>query len=143
VPAEDLSWALLWEGIEMKVLRRGDGTGVYTLLNRFAPGVELPKHRHVGAVHGYTIEGRWGYREYDWIACAGSYVFEPSGSTHTLYVPESADGPAVVVFVIEQALVLLDEHGNEFMTQDSATIDAMYRDCLAARGIEYPAGVLP
>ncbi len=141
--AESIPWVELYEGIEMKMLRRGEGTGIYTVMNRFAPGIELPKHRHVGAVHGYTIEGRWGYREYAWIADKGGYVFEPSGSVHTLYVPDDATDAAVVVFVIEQALILMDENEEEFMTQDADTIDEMYRACLAARGIDYPDGVLP
>jgi quercetin dioxygenase-like cupin family protein len=138
----NIPWVELHEGIEMKMLRRGDGTGIYTVMNRFAPGIELPKHRHVGAVHGYTLQGRWGYREYDWLADAGGYVFEPSGSVHTLYVPEGAAEQAVVVFIIEEALILLDENDEEFMRQDAATIDEMYRGCLAARGIDYPEDVL-
>ena len=138
-----IPWVELWEGIEMKMLRRGESTGVYTLMNRFAPGVEIPKHRHVGAVHAYTLQGSWGYREYDWVAEPGAYVFEPSGSVHTLYCPTESVEPAVVVFVIEEALILLDENDNEFMRQDSKTIDDMYRACLAARGIDYPDEVLP
>lgn len=140
---DSIPWVELWDGIEMKMLRRGESTGVYTLMNRFAPGVEIPKHRHVGAVHGYTLQGRWGYREYDWIAQAGAYVFEPSGSVHTLYSPSDSNEPAVVLFVIEEALILLDDNDQEFMRQDSETIDQMYRDCLAARGIAYPEAVLP
>ena len=41
---------------------------VYTIMNRFAPGFQAPKHLHLGEVHGFTLEGRWGYREYDWLA---------------------------------------------------------------------------
>ena len=141
--AESIPWVELSPGIEMKMLRRGEGSGVYTLMNRFAPGIDIPKHRHVGAVHAYTLQGRWGYREYDWVAEAGGYVFEPSGSIHTLYAPADATEPAIVVFVIQEALILLDENDQEFMRQDAETIDTMYRDCLAARGIDYPEGVLP
>ena len=140
---DSIPWVELYEGIEMKMLRRGEASGTYTLMNRFAPGIELPKHRHVGAVHGYTLAGEWGYREYDWLSPAGGYVFEPSGSIHTLYVPAAAVEQAVVLFVIEEALILMDENDEEFMRQDAETIDAMYRGCLEARGIEYPQGVLP
>jgi len=141
--SESIPWVELSEGIEMKMLRRGEETGVYTLMNRFAPGIDIPKHRHVGAVHAYTIQGRWGYREYDWLAEAGAYVFEPSGSIHTLYTPADATEPAIAIFVIAEALILFDENDQEFMRQDAATIDDMYRSCLAVRGIEYPDAVLP
>ena len=66
--SEELPWAELAPGIEMKVLRIGAGGDRYTLMNRFAPGTVLPKHHHHGEVHAWTIAGEWGYQEYDWTA---------------------------------------------------------------------------
>ena len=34
----------------------------------------------------YTIEGKWKYKEHDWIAGPGSVVYETAASTHTLEV---------------------------------------------------------
>ncbi|MFN7148368.1 MAG: 2,4'-dihydroxyacetophenone dioxygenase family protein [Microthrixaceae bacterium] len=138
----ELPWAELAPGIEMKVLRTGAGTDRYTLMNRFAPGTVLPKHYHHGEVHAWTIDGTWGYLEYDWSASAGDYIYEPAGSVHTLAVPADADGPATIQFVIEKGLDFLDDDGNAFHVEDAETITALYVDTLAAAGIERPA-ILP
>lgn len=91
----DLPWAAVADGIELRVHRVGVHDNTYQMMTRIQPGVELPKHRHYGAVHTYTVAGSWGYREYDWIATAGTYVYEAPGTTHTYYVPEDSLGPAV------------------------------------------------
>ncbi len=139
---DELPWAELAPGIEMKVLRTGVGTDRYTLMNRFVPGTVLPKHYHHGEVHAWTIEGTWGYLEYDWSASAGDYIYEPAGSIHTLAVPADASGPAVVQFVIEKGLDFLDDDGNAFHVENAETITQLYVDTLAAAGIERPA-ILP
>ena len=41
----------------------------------------LSRHRHAGAVHAFTLRGRWHYLEYDWWAEQGSYAFEPPGTS--------------------------------------------------------------
>jgi hypothetical protein len=139
---DELPWAELAPGIEMKVLRTGAGTDRYTLMNRFAPGTVLPKHYHHGEVHAWTIEGTWGYLEYDWSATAGDYIYEPSGSIHTLAVPADSAVPAVIQFVIEKGLDFLDDDGNAFHVENAETITQLYVESLAAAGIERPA-ILP
>src|SRR2546429_330269 len=87
-------WAVVMEGVDMRLLRVfGDGAG-YSAMFRFAPGTILPKHHHMGRVHAYPLSGRWRYLEHDWIAEAGSYVCEEPGSAHTLVAPEDAREPA-------------------------------------------------
>ncbi len=139
---DELPWAELAPGIEMKVLRTGVGTDRYTLMNRFAPGTVLPKHYHHGEVHAWTIAGTWGYLEYDWSATAGDYIYEPSGSVHTLAVPEDSAEPAVIQFVIEKGLDFLDDDGNAFHVENAETITQLYVDTLAANGVARPA-ILP
>ena len=112
----------------MKVLRTGVGTDRYTLMNRSRPGTVLPKHYHHGEVHAWTIEGTWGYLEYDWSATAGDYIYEPAGSIHTLAVPEDSAVPAVVQFVIEKGLDFLDDDGNAFHVENAETITQLYVD---------------
>ena len=144
VAPEEIPWAELWTGIEMKMLRIGAADGIYTMVNRFAPGTVLPAHRHIGSVHAYTLRGAWRYKEYDWIARSGDFIYEPPGSVHTLMVSAANSEPTEVLFHIEKALIVLDDDGNELLSQDGATIDAMYRHALGARGIAYPEGaVLP
>ena len=42
------------------------------------------------AVHG-MVQGPLALSGQDWEAAEGSYVFEPPGETHTLYVPEDVE----------------------------------------------------
>lgn len=141
--AEDLPWAEPFPGIELKVLRTGEGSGRYTLMNRFAPGTVLPKHVHHGEVHAFTLAGRWGYLEYDWESSAGDYVYEEAGSVHSLVVPADSEDHAVIQFVIDQGMDFLDAEGNVFHSEDAESITKMYVDSLAADGVHLPGGILP
>ena len=143
VPHEHLPWAEIGPGVEMKMLRRGQADGVYTMLNRFEPGFVAPTHLHLGDVHAYTIQGRWHYREYDWVAAAGDYVFEPSGSVHTLIIPEDNTEPTIALFTIANGIEIYDDNGDILMTQDGPGMDAFYRVGLEGKGLAYPDAVLP
>ncbi len=143
VKCDTLPWAELQPGFEIKLLRVGEGSGTYTVATRLAPGVYVPTHRHHGPVHAWTVSGRWRYREYDWVAQAGDYVFEPTNSTHTLEIPVDCGEPAVVVFVISGAQDYLDEAGNVLWTQDAEFVRALYENTLAAQGVPFPPDVLP
>lgn len=85
------------QGGWVSILRaRGEGT--------------IQRHRHAAPVTGWTMEGSWGYREHDWIARAGSFVYEPAGHIHTLYIhPEEARMTAI--FHVFGPLIYLDEAG--------------------------------
>lgn len=143
--ADDASipWGEVGGGFALKLFRRGKDDGVYSMLNRFAPGFRAPRHRHLGEVHGYTLAGRWRYEEYDWVAGPGDYIYEPAGSIHTLVVPEDNPGPTVVFFTVAQGLELFDPEGHMFMVQDGAGMELLYRHALAQQGLEYPVHVLP
>lgn len=65
--------------------------GYYVNLLRVKGAGLLSRHRHPGPVHGHVLKGKWSYLEHDWVAEAGSYVFEPPGEIHTLVVPEGVD----------------------------------------------------
>jgi 2,4'-dihydroxyacetophenone dioxygenase len=41
----------------------------------------IQRHRHASPVTAWTLDGTWGYREHDWIARAGSFVYEPAGTS--------------------------------------------------------------
>ncbi|MFM7068298.1 MAG: 2,4'-dihydroxyacetophenone dioxygenase family protein [Actinomycetes bacterium] len=141
--SDQLPWAELAPGIEIKVLRVGGDTGRYTLMNRFAPGTVLPRHHHFGEVHAFTLAGRWGYLEYDWEAEAGDYIYEEAGSVHTLTVPADATEPAVIQFVIDQGMDFLDADGQPFHREDATSITELYLHALDAAGTPRPDGVLP
>ena len=118
-------------GVEMKVLRVSDDFGTWVVMNRFQPGTVLPTHRHSGGVTAYTLSGRWGYREHDFIATAGSVVREPACSTHTLTVPADGDEPAVIFFVIEGSLTHIGDDGQIWGVSDAQTELARYREMVA------------
>jgi len=40
-------------------------------------------------VWGYTSAGAWKYKEYDYVNRAGSFLYEPAGSVHTLQCVEN------------------------------------------------------
>ena len=52
-------------------------SGGFANILRLPPGTKLNPHYHVGIVHGYTIQGQWGYLEHPWRATAGTYICEP------------------------------------------------------------------
>ena len=65
--------------------------GYYVNLLKFKGGGVLGCHRHPSPVHALTLKGSWGYKEHDWHARDGTYVFEPPGETHTLIVDDDCD----------------------------------------------------
>ena len=70
----------------------------------------IQRHRHAAPVTAWTLDGAWGYREHDWVARAGSFVYEPAGHIHTLYIhPEP--GSMTAVFHVFGPLVYVDADG--------------------------------
>ena len=68
------------------------------------------RHYHPQQVFAYTISGKWGYLEHDWIATAGDWVYEAPGESHTLVAYE-CDEPMRVTFNVTGPLIWLDENG--------------------------------
>ena len=75
------------------------------------------RHYHPQQVFAYTISGRWGYLEHDWVATAGDFVYEAPGEAHTLVAYES-DEPMRVTFNVTGPLMWLDEEGETVGTFD-------------------------
>jgi 2,4'-dihydroxyacetophenone dioxygenase len=69
------------------------------------------RHYHPHEVFAFTLSGKWGYLEHDWVATAGDFVYESPGEGHTLVAYES-DVPLKVFFVVKGPLIWLDEDGN-------------------------------
>ena len=74
------------------------------------PGL-VNRHYHPHEVFAYTISGKWGYLEHDWVATAGDFVYETPGEAHTLVAYES-DEPMKVHFKVKGPLIWLDENGD-------------------------------
>ena len=54
---DELPWAELQPGFEIKLLRVGEDSGTYTVTTRLAPGIQVPTHRHHGPVHAVAGQG--------------------------------------------------------------------------------------
>ena len=142
VGEDDAPWVDTGMGVELKLVRYDTATGTWVIRNRFAPGVQLQRHRHTGPVEGYTLSGRWHYLEYDFVSAAGSYIYEPANSVHTLHVPEDNTEPTDVLFVIEGALLnLTDDDQVDNVFDGQGAVEAYYA-LLEAAGMPRPNGLL-
>jgi 2,4'-dihydroxyacetophenone dioxygenase len=68
------------------------------------------RHYHPHEVFAYTISGKWGYLEHDWVATAGDFIYETPGEGHTLVAYEYHE-PMKVHFKVTGPLIWLDENG--------------------------------
>ncbi len=121
----------------LQLLQVDLANGVWVVRNRFpAAGTTLQTHRHTGHVHAFTQSGSWHYLESPEAQnCAGSYLFEPAGSTHTLHVP-AGDEETEVCFTISGANLNLAADGTIESVLDAPGILAAYRAlCEAQHGV--------
>ena len=122
----DLPFVDLGDGSEMQVLQCDVEAGLWVIRSRFQPGYLVPTHKHTGEVFAFTIAGSWRYVEYPEVNTAGSYLYEPAGSIHTLTVPEDNEGVTDVWFAIRGANLNLDAEGNVTQVIDAGVIRDFY-----------------
>jgi len=62
----------------------------------------------------YTVQGRWKYREHEWIAEPGSIVYETAGSSHTpeALPPDSGGADIVTLNIIQGELLFVNDKGH-------------------------------
>lgn len=127
-------------GVSLQLLQADVEGGFFAVRIRFAPGTQLPPHKHTGAVHAFTLCGEWSYLEYTDSAPnrAGSYLYEPPGSVHTLKVADHVQGPTDVFFVIEGAMLILDDAGNVTAVLDAASHARDWPIALREQGLSVP-----
>ena len=126
------------DGVQLKVVQVDIDQGLWVVRNRFAPGARVPRHKHTGAVHTFTDSGAWKYEEYPEVNRAGSYLFEPAGSIHTLIVPEDNTETTEVWFAIYGANLNLDADGNVESVFDAGFILEAYLALAEAAGLPRP-----
>jgi quercetin dioxygenase-like cupin family protein len=140
---EALPWAQFGPDVETKVLHVKYGEGLWVVRSRMRPGCVLQTHRHTGPVHGFTMSGDWHYRESAAeVNRAGSYLFEPAGSVHTLEVLPDSDGPADVWFAIWGANLNLDTAGKVELVLDGPLMLASYLTACEEQGLGTPPVVV-
>jgi 2,4'-dihydroxyacetophenone dioxygenase len=79
------------------------------ILRATEPGL-VNRHYHPHEVFAFTVSGKWGYLEHDWVATAGDFIYESPGEGHTLVAYEHED-PMKVFFVVKGPLIWLGENG--------------------------------
>ena len=133
---DDLPWVEIGNGNKLKVLMVDEGQGLWIVENIFQGGFEVIPHKHTGPVYGYTVSGAWKYKEYDYVNRAGSFLFEPAGSVHTL---QCIEDDTHVWFHISGVNINLDADGNvESITDGAGILQAYYLLCEAA-GLPRPS----
>ena len=121
---DDLPFADDWAntpGVRLKLLMADIEGARFAVRIRFAPGILLPPHKHTGEVHAFTLSGEWSYLEHpdNPPSRAGSYLFEPPGSTHTLKVADHNREETDVVFIVYGAMIHLSPAGEVLAIGDA------------------------
>src|ERR1700687_5321001 len=110
VPVDERVWVPQAVNVWFRPLMLNTVNGGWANLLRVRKSGVLSRHRHPAPVHGYVLKGRWRYLEHDWIAQEGSYVFEPPGETHTLYVPDDVE-EMITFFNVTGVMYYVDPFG--------------------------------
>ena len=135
VGANDLPFVDIGGGSKLKVIQVKEQEGLWIVENLFMNGYEVPTHRPTGPVWGYTTSGAWKYKEYDYVNRAGSVLYEPAGSVHTL---QCIEDNTRVWFQMYGSNLNLDAAGNiESVFDGPSTLAAYYALC-EAEGLPRP-----
>ncbi len=126
------------EGVKLQLLQVDIEVGLWVIRNHFEPGARVQTHKHTGQVFAFTQAGCWKYDEYPERMTAGSYLFEPAGSIHTLIVPEDNTEVTDVWFAIYGANLNLDADGNVESVLDAGFILEAYLALCEAEGHDTP-----
>ena len=135
VGADDLPWVDIGEGSKMKVIQVKEREDLWIVENIFQAGYAVQKHRHTGPVWGYTVSGAWKYKEYDYVNRAGSFLYEPAGSVHTL---ECIEDDTQVWFHMYGVNLNLAADGSIESVADGAGALAAYYALCEAQGFDRP-----
>jgi 2,4'-dihydroxyacetophenone dioxygenase len=129
----------LTEGVHVQPLRLDLEKGEWVVLATFDPGAEIQLHYHTGTAEVYTLRGRWYYKEYtDQPQTAGSYLYEPGGSVHTLEVPADNTEETLMLIRVVGANLNFNEDGSFHSILDAVTIRHLTDTLSAAQGLGDP-----
>ena len=131
---DEIPFVSLGDGTHLQLLQVDEEQGLWVVRTRFDAGVTIPRHKHTGPVFAFTISGSWKYLEYPDVNTAGSYLYEPAGSVHTLTVPADNDGMTDVWFAIYGANLNLDADGNVESVVDAGLVRDSYFALCEANG---------
>ena len=132
---DDIPFVDIGEGNLLRVLQVKRGEGLWIIENIFQAGYEVETHKHTGPVYGYTTSGAWKYKEYDYVNRAGSFLYEPAGSMHTL---QCLEDNTRVWFQMYGSNINLDTDGNITSVVDGSLSLEFYLAICEANGLGKP-----
>jgi len=135
IGTRDLPFVDIGGGSKLRVLHVRRGEGLWIIENIFMAGYEVQTHKHTGPVWGYTTSGAWKYKEYDYVNRAGSFLYEPAGSVHTLTCLEDR---TQVWFQMYGSNLNLDANGKVDSVADGAVTLEFYYAACEAQGLPRP-----
>ena len=115
-PDDERLWAPNGPGRFSRPLCLNVSQGYWVHITKVTKAGIVSRHRHPAPVHGFVIEGQWRYLERDWVATAGSYLYEPPGDVHTLMVDDG--NTMTTLFHNTGALLYCDENGKTVGSTD-------------------------
>ena len=141
--SDALPWADNWAGdpgIKLKLLMADIEGGRFAVRMLFVAGLQVAQHKHSGEIHAFTFAGEWTYLEYPDSPAnrAGSYLFEPPGSTHTLKVADHVEGDTDVLFIMYGAMLHLSPGGEILGVTDAESVLREYPELLRQQGKPEP-----
>jgi hypothetical protein len=139
---DELPFVATDDGGSLQLLQVDLTHGLWIVRTRWPADVTLQTHKHTGTVFAFTLSGRWHYLESPEVNEAGSYLFEPAGSVHTLTVPAGNAEVTDVWFAVYGANLNLDADGNVESVTDAESVLRSYRSRCRAIGIDNPPVIL-
>jgi 2,4'-dihydroxyacetophenone dioxygenase len=119
----------------VKYLRIDVSSAETVSLLRMPAHMHLPRHRHIGPVTVYTLEGSWRYLEHDWIAQPGSLIWEPAGSCHSPLTLDSESGTVTTLNMVQGDLEILNRHGKVVAIENCDTAMARQDRAKSTQGV--------
>ena len=135
IGADELPFVEIGGGNKLKVIQVKPEEGLWIVENIFQAGYEVQKHRHTGPVYAYTTSGAWKYKEYDYVNRAGSFLYEPAGSVHTL---QAVEDNTRVWFQMYGVNLNIDDDGNVESVFDGVGALEAYLALAEAEGFPRP-----
>ena len=133
--ADQLPFVDIGDGSKLKVIMVDAARELWIIENIFQTGYEVQRHKHTGPVYAYTTSGAWKYKEYDYVNRAGSFLYEPADSVHTLQVVEDNTH---VWFQIYGANLNLDADDDLESVSDGTSTLATYLKLCEQAGLSRP-----
>ena len=101
-----------------------DAAGQYKIVD-LRPGVYVVT---------FTLGGSWRYLEYEAVNRAGSYLYEPGGSTHTFFCPADNTEDTITLAWIQGAQVSFNEDGTFHSLNDAVGVQYLVETAEEAAG---------